>query len=118
MYYITTELKSQNSTIMKKLYLFSIATLILLAFTAPMEAQRGFIKSKIKNKIKEDQKEKHAEPQREKGKKALEDITYENDTRYPVPENPVQATLEMEMTSFKNNGKVKDINKTKMVFVK
>ena len=101
---------------MKKLYLFSLATLILLAFTAPVEAQPGFIKSKIKNKIEQDMKEKHAEPQREKGKKALEDITYENDTRYPTPENPVKATLVMETRNYKNNGKLKETSTVKMVF--
>lgn len=101
---------------MKKLHIFSLATLVLLAFTAPVEAQRGFIRNKIKNKIKQDMKEKHAEPQREKGKKALEDITYENDTRYPVPENPVQATLVMETRNYKNNGKLKETSTVKMVF--
>ncbi len=101
---------------MKKIHIFSLVAFMFLAFTAPVEAQRGFIRNKIKNKIKEDQKEKHAEPQREKGKKAIEDITYENDTRYKVPENPVKATLVMQMQSFKKNGKLDNTNTTKMVF--
>lgn len=84
----------------------------------PASAQRGFIRNKIKNKIREDQKEKHAEPQREKGKKALQDITYENDSRYPIPENPVEATFVMQMQSFKKNGKLDNTNTTKMVFGK
>ncbi|WP_026451685.1 hypothetical protein [Aequorivita capsosiphonis] len=103
---------------MKKIYRISLTTLLLLLFIAPAQAQRGFIKRKIKQKVEKDMREKHAEPQREKGKKALEDITYENDTRYPVPENPVQATLVMQMQSFKKNGKLDDTNTTKMIFGK
>ncbi|MEO8934227.1 MAG: hypothetical protein ABI295_07950 [Xanthomarina sp.] len=97
---------------MKNIKLFSLLTLLLLAFTMPTQAQRGY----VKQKVKEDQKEKHAEPQREKGRKALQDITYENDTRYPVPENAVKATLVMETQSYKKNGKLKETMTTKMVF--
>lgn len=103
---------------MKKTYIISLTTLLLLLFIVPAQAQRGFIKRKIQQKVEEDMKEKHAEPQREKGKKAIEDITYENDSRYPVPENPVQATLVMQMQSFKKNGKPDDTNTTKMIFGK
>lgn len=101
---------------MKKTYIISLTTILLLCFVAPVQAQRGFIKRKIQEKVEKDMREKHAEPQKEKGKKALEDITYENDTRYPVPENPVQATLVMQMQSFKKNGKLDETNTTKMVF--
>lgn len=101
---------------MKRTYLISITTILLLIFVVPAQAQRGFIKGKIKSKVRKDMREKHAEPQREKGRKAIEDITYENDTRYPVPENPVQATLVMKMQSFKKNGKLDDTNTAKMVF--
>lgn len=101
---------------MKKTYIISLTTLLLLCFIVPVQGQRGFIKRKIQQKVEKDMREKHAEPQKEKGKKALEDITYENDTRYPVPENPVQATLVMQMQSFKKNGKLDDTNTTKMVF--
>lgn len=101
---------------MKKIYTAIVTTLMLLAFIAPVQGQRGFIKRKIQQKVEKDMREKHAEPQREKGRKAIEDITYENDTRYPVPENPVQATLVMKMQSFKKNGKLDDTNTAKMVF--
>ncbi|WP_310992400.1 hypothetical protein [Aequorivita marina] len=103
---------------MKKTYILTLTTLLLFLFIAPVHGQRGFIKRKIKKKIERDMREEHAEPQREKGKKALEDITYENDTRYPIPENPVQATLAMEMKSYKKNGKLKETNTTKMIFGK
>lgn len=79
---------------------------------APLQAQRGF----IKRKIKKDMKEKYAEPQKEKGREALEDITYENDSRYPIPENPVQATMVMETRNYKNNGKLKETMTVKLVF--
>ncbi len=101
---------------MKNNILFTLCIVALFCCTLPAQGQRGWIKRKIQNKVEEDMREKHAEPQREKGKKALEDITYENDTRYPIPENPVQATLVMQMQSFKKNGKVDDTNNTKMVF--
>ncbi|WP_417861476.1 hypothetical protein [Winogradskyella sediminis] len=103
---------------MKKPYIFLLTSLLVILFIAPAQAQRGFIRNKIKNKVRNDMEEKYAEPEREKGKKALEDITYENDSRYPIPENPVQATLVMQMQSFKKNGKLDDTNTTKMIFGK
>jgi len=97
---------------MKKIHLYAIVTLLMFAFTTPIQAQRGM----IKRKIKQDMTEKHAEPQKEKGRKALQDITYENDTRYPTPENPVKATLALEMKTYKKNGKLDETTTTKMVF--
>lgn len=99
---------------MKKSYIFLLSTLLLFLFIAPAQGQRGY----IKKKIQQDMEDKYAEPEREKGKKALEDITYENDTRYPIPENPVQATLVMEMQSFKKNGKLDETTTTKILFGK
>lgn len=101
---------------MKKISLFTFVTFVLLLFAGPVQAQRGFIKRQIKKKVEKDMREKHAEPQKEKGKKALEDITYENDNRYPVPENPVKATMVMETRGFKKNGKLKETSSIKMVF--
>jgi len=101
---------------MKKTYLLTLATFLLLLFAAPTQAQRGFIKRQIQKKVEKDMREKHAEPQKEKGRKALEDITYENDTRYPVPENPVKATMAMETRNYKKNGKLKETSTIKMVF--
>lgn len=103
---------------MKKSFIVSLSTLLLFFFIAPAQAQRGYIKSKIKKNVREDMEEKYAEPEREKGKKAIEDITYENDTRYPTPENAVLATLVLEMQSFKKNGKLDEINTSKIVFGK
>ncbi|SRX55412.1 DUF4412 domain-containing protein [Aequorivita sp. CIP111184] len=103
---------------MKKSYIFFLVSLLVFLFIAPAQAQRGFIKSKIKKKVRNDMEEKYAEPEREKGKKALEDITYENDSRYPIPENPVQATLVMETQNFKKNGKLDNTMTAKMVFGK
>lgn len=97
---------------MKKIIKLFLVTLLLFAFVTPVQAQRGF----IKRKIRKDMKEKHAEPEREKGREAIKDITYENDKRYPVPENPVKATLVIETRSYKNNGKLKETMITKMVF--
>lgn len=97
---------------MKKIHLFLLAILLLFVFIDSAQAQRGFIKSKIKEKMKE----KHAEPQKEKGREAIKDITYENDSRYPVPENPVKATFGMENKVYKKNGKLKETTTSKMIF--
>lgn len=101
---------------MKNSHITVFTVLVMFFFIIPVQGQRGFIKQKIKAKVEQDMKEKHAEPQREKGRKALEDITYENDSRYQTPENPVQATLVMQMKTFKKNGKLDDTNTTKIVF--
>lgn len=101
---------------MKKMQLFISLALVLSAFATPVAAQPGFIKNKIKNKIEKNMKEKYAEPQREKGREALKDITYENDSRYPIPENPVKATLAMETKTFKKNGKLQETHKAKIIF--
>lgn len=101
---------------MKKTYFISLITLIFLIVAPTAEAQFGRIHRKIKKEVKKDMKEQYAEPEREKGKKAIEDITYENDDRYPIPENPVKATLVMQMQSFKKNGKLDNTTNTKMVF--
>lgn len=103
---------------MKKTYILTLTTLLLLLFIAPVQAQRGFIRNKIKKKVRNNMEEKYAEPEREKGKKALQDITYENDTRYPIPENPVQATLVIESKTYKKNGKLDDTMTSKIVFGK
>src|SRR5690554_2020924 len=97
---------------MKKINLFLLAILLLFVYVDSAQAQRGFVKRKIKKSMKE----KHAEPQKEKGRDAIKDVTYENDTRYPVPENPVKATFEMESSTFKKNGKLKEATTSKMVF--
>lgn len=103
---------------MKKLFIVSLTAMLLVLFIVPAQAQRGYIKSKIKEKVREDMKEKHAEPQRDKGKKALEDITYENDSRTTISENPVEATLVMKTESFKKNGKLDKTTTSKIVFGK
>lgn len=103
---------------MKKTYILTLTALLLFLFIAPAQAQRGFIKRQIQKKVEKDMKEKYAEPEREKGRKALEDITYENDTRYAIPENPVQATLVMQTKTFKKNGKTDNTMTAKLVFGK
>src|SRR5690606_12688472 len=97
---------------MKKIHLYAIVTLLMFAFSTPIQAQRGM----IKRKIKQDMTEKHAEPQKEKESKALQAITYENDTRYPTPENPVIATLALEMKTYKKHGNLAEPTPAKMVF--
>lgn len=102
---------------MKKLIINSLGILMLvIMLPASVSAQPGFIKNKIKQKIKEDMHEKHVEPQREKGREALKGVTYENDKRFPALENRVTATIDMQMKSFNNKGKVKDEVNSKLIF--
>lgn len=72
--------------------------------------------SEIREETREVVREEMKEEGKEEGREALEEITYENDSRYPSPENRVQATIGMEMKSFKNNGKVKNTTRMKIVF--
>lgn len=103
---------------MKNRYVIIMACFLFFAYLSPIHAQRSWIKSKVK----QDMKEKYAEPEKEKGREegreAIKEVTYENDSRYPVPENPIQATIAMELKSFKKNGKLKDNTTTKLVFGK
>lgn len=70
----------------------------------------------VKRKVKESMKEKYAEPQREKGREAIRGESYENDKRFTDVENRVEATIDMQIKSFKRNGKEKDKTNTKIVF--
>lgn len=70
----------------------------------------------VKRKVKESMEEKYAEPQREKGREAIRGASYENDTRFTDVENRVEATIDMQMKSFKKNGKEKDKTNTKIIF--
>lgn len=101
---------------MNKTVVAAFASFLFFLFAIPAQAQRSYIRSKIKEKVRADMKEKHAEPQRERGKEALRGITYENDTRYPEPENRVTATLTMQTQQFKKNGKLESTVTSKVVF--
>lgn len=92
----------------------SIILLFVLGLGSPtvVDAQSGHIKSKVR----ESMEEKHAEPQREKGREAIRGVSYENDTRFSDAKNRVEATIDIQLTSFKKNGKVKDETTTKVVF--
>lgn len=103
---------------MKRNGMISLVVLMigLIAFPCAADAQRSYIRSKIRQNIERDMEKKYVEPQKEKGRQAIRDNTYENDKRYPVPENPVQATLTLQTKNFKNNGNLKSTMNAKMVF--
>lgn len=108
--------------------LINISVPLALAFfflLAPSfcQAQIPFLKSEarkahdiVQDEVREDMKEKYGEEGKEEGRDAIKEITYENDTRYPTAENRVHATIALEMKNFKNNGKVKNVNRMKIVF--
>lgn len=101
---------------MKKHLLPSLVTLLLVAFMIPAQAQRSFIRNKIRQNIEKDMEKKHLDPQREKGREAIRDVSYENDTRYPLPENRVKATLSMQTQTYKKNGQPDQLMTSKVVF--
>lgn len=99
---------------MKKAIILSISTLFLsmCLMTIDSNAQRSFIRSKIRNKIEEDQ----ANKQKERGREELKKVSYENDPRYPDPENRVEASIEMEMKSYNKKGQ-EDKNPMRSILV-
>lgn len=95
---------------MKKLILLS--TLLMFSLiNEHVYAQpgRGSAKSAVKSQVKQD----HVEPQREKGREALKEVTY-GDKGAVVPMNQRgNATLKMEYKTYKKNGKLaEEINST------
>lgn len=103
---------------MKTTYIITITSLLFLFFTTSVQAQRGFIKRQIEKKIERDLEEKYDEAERERNKNVLEDGAYENDKRYSIPENPIQATLIMQTQTFKRNGELDDTMTIKLLFGK
>lgn len=99
---------------MKKLLSKPLILLLILGFgsSAVVDAQP----TSVKRKVKESMKEEYAEPQREKGREAIRGVSYENDTRFTDTENRVQATIDMQMKSYKKNGKTKDEINSKVIF--
>lgn len=103
----------------------SVLSVLLFSFLTPsiclaqIPSFRNEIKkahSEIREETRKVVKEEMKEKGKEEGREALEEITYENDSRYPSPENRVQATIGMEMKSFKNNGNVKNTTQMKIIF--
>lgn len=110
---------------MKTAFKISVLSVIFFSFLMPSlcHAQIPSLRREAKRAhsighdiAKEKLEDAGKEKGREEARKGLEKATYENDDRYPTPENRVQATIGMEMKSFKNNGKVKDVNHMKLVF--
>lgn len=96
---------------------FSIITITILFISQYSFGQRAYIRSKIRNDIEKKQVEKH-QADKEKGVKAIEDITYENDTRYKDFKGKTQATLEFKNTDFDKKGNAKESRTEKIVFGK
>lgn len=101
---------------MKKINLFALLTILLFAFTFPLQAQNSRVKQEVKKKMKDKYAEPQKEKAREKGREAVKDVTYENDKRYTNPKNKVKATLVMKTSIYKKNGKLKNSMNSKIVF--
>lgn len=95
--------------------LFTKVALIVIFFSGTateLFAQRGMIRNQIRNDIER----KQAAKQKEKGKQALEDITYEQDTRYQDFKGTARATLEFNTTDFDKKGSPKEKRTEKIIF--
>lgn len=94
----------------------SIIALLIIVTTIQMEsrAQRSIIRNQIRNNIEKKQEAEH----KEKGVKAIEDITYENDTRYKDFKGNSQATFEFLDIDFDKKGQEKRRRTDKIIFGK
>lgn len=92
----------------------SVLVAYMLLLSVSGYGQRAMIREKIRNDIERKQAEKH----KEKGVKAIEDITYENDTRYKDFKGKSHATLEFKNTDYDKKGNPKEPRIEKIVFGK
>ncbi|RQO31652.1 hypothetical protein DBR32_06790 [Taibaiella sp. KBW10] len=100
---------------MKKVPYKGIYCLLLLLLAATsVPAQRSY----VRHKIEKDMEKKYADPQKKKGKEALEKVTYENDKRYKDPKNKVQATFVFASADYDKKGNLKEASIDKIVFGK
>lgn len=72
----------------------------------------------IRNQIEQNVRDKHAEPQKAKGQKALDDITYENDKRFENFKNTQYATIIFNTEFYDNKGVVKSKSQDAYMFGK
>lgn len=100
-----------------------IACLFFIVFPSIINAQIPFLERKLKKannelvkEVRKGVREEMKEEGKREGKEALDKITYENDTRYAVPDNPVQATIAIRIKSYKRNGKLDNTSTMKLVF--
>lgn len=75
-------------------------------------SQRSYIRSQIKKDVEK----KVAEPHKEKGVKAIDDITYENDKRFQNFKNTTPATLNYKIETLDKNGANKKTTFEEYVF--
>ena len=92
-------------------FLCFIALLPTLAFAQPgSSTARHYTRKAIEKKADS--------TYRKDGRKAVNDVTYDNDKRYKDPNNKVQATIIYNDTSFKRGGKVRDVTSSTTAFGK
>lgn len=96
----------------------NIPFFVLFSFSLTTSISVCAQQSEIENQIEKKMEKKYADPQREKGKEALEKITYQNDKRYKDPTNKVQATMAFEEKELNKKGDVKKTMFQKIVFGK
>lgn len=99
---------------MKNYKMLFLISLITLLFNQTLLAQRNYIRTQIKKDIEK----KTVAPQQEKGVKAIEDITYENDTRYKDYKNSNPLSVEYVTLTYDKKGGLKKTSKEKYVFGK
>lgn len=94
---------------MNKLIVLS-SILIFTIFSQDLFAQpgRGAVRSAVKSSVKKEVRETHVEPQRDKGREAIKEVTY-GDKDAVVPKSQRgNGTLTMEYRTYKKNGKLSE----------
>jgi hypothetical protein len=94
----------------------TIMALLIIVVTAHCDTfGQGAI---IRNQIRKNIEEKQGAAQKEKGVKAIEDITYDNDKRYKDFKGNTQATFEFFEVEFDKKGQEKRKRTDKIIFGK
>jgi hypothetical protein len=90
---------------------------IVALFLFPLVAQAQPGRSYVRDAVRKNVEKKMDSTYRKQGRKAVSDVTYENDKRYKNPNNKVVATIVFVDSSFKKE-RAKSVTSTAMVFGK
>ncbi len=88
--------------------------ILLLLLNSTVFAQRATIRRNIERNVEKKVGGEH----RDRGRKEIQKVTYENDKRYEDPYNKVQATFAFETTEFNKKGAVKKTLKDRVILGK
>lgn len=93
----------------------AVLLLIFLSLAAGVTAQPG--RARVREALRKDVERQMDSTYRKQGRKAVADVTYQNDKRFKDPNNKVTATLAFVDSSFRKE-RLKSVSGTAMVFGK